>query len=42
MRLGGYDEITQQILPVSAKLKTQDDGGKDNPVPEATVILMKV
>ena len=38
LRLGGYDDITQQILPVSAKLKTQDDGGKDNPVPEATVM----
>ena len=42
LRLGGYNDMTQQILPVSAKLKTQDDGGKDNPVPEATVILLKV
>ena len=42
LRLGGYDDMTQQILPVSANLKTQGDGGKDNPVPEATVILMNI
>ena len=43
LRLGGYNDMTQQILPVFQWIQEpQDDGGKDNPVPEATTILMKI
>ena len=42
LRLGGYNDMTQQVLPVSANSNAQDDGGKDNPVPVDTAILMKI
>src|SRR3954463_12122658 len=31
LRLGDYDDMTQQILPVSAGLRNPGHGGKDNP-----------
>ena len=41
LRLGGYNDMTQQMLPVFSEFKNPRTLEKDNPVLEATTILMK-